>query len=160
MTDPLCIHCNCEALLVKGIEVYPHRPDLHEKPIWRCHVCDAHCGCHPGTELPLGRPGNAELRNARSEVHKILDPLWMNAWKLPEYGVERLAGQFERRAARRAINRRARIRTYLFLGHALNLKPEHAHTGELDLEQCREAWRVLSKQTPASIRTWARDRHL
>jgi hypothetical protein len=160
MTAPLCIHCGREAVLAKGKEIYPHRPDLHRKPFWRCFICDAYCGCHPGTKLPLGRPGNADLRNARTEVHKILDPLWKDAWKLPGYGVDKLDGTFQQKEARRAINRRARDRAYLFLGHAMKLAPEKTHTGEFDLDQCREAWRVLSKQTSESIRTWAKDRHL
>ena len=77
MTDHLpCTDCGCNTPdLVTGAVIYPHRPDLADKPIWLC-PCGAYCGCHPGTQDPLGSTAGPETRNARSYVHRVLDPLW------------------------------------------------------------------------------------
>lgn len=78
------IHCcECErkvfAHLVTGKEVYPHRKDLYNLPFWRCQRCKNFVGCHHKTQnrtKPLGVIANKELKKARLEIHKILDPLW------------------------------------------------------------------------------------
>lgn len=75
--------CACErkveARLTNGSEIYPHRPDLDKLPFWKCDVCNNYVGCHHKTEKPtqpLGNIPTKELREARSHIHKILDPLW------------------------------------------------------------------------------------
>ncbi len=75
--------CGCEekveARLTDGSEIYPHRNDLHELPFWRCAACGNYVGCHHKTKnrtAPLGCIPTPEIRKARQEIHKILDPLW------------------------------------------------------------------------------------
>ena len=75
--------CGCQgeiqARLTDGSEIYPHRPDLHTLPFWKCDSCKSYVGCHHKTEQrtkPLGNIPTAELRKARSHIHAILDPLW------------------------------------------------------------------------------------
>lgn len=75
--------CGCEqkitARLTNGGEVYPHRPDLHNLPFWRCDQCKLHVGCHHKTDdrtRPLGIIPTKELSAARSHIHALLDPLW------------------------------------------------------------------------------------
>ena len=77
--------CGCkkegQAFLTDGKKVYPHRPDLAELPFWMCFTCDNYVGCHHKTKnptKPLGNIPNAEMRNARQHIHKLIDPLWQN----------------------------------------------------------------------------------
>ena len=75
METVTCPYCNNPAVLVGGDVIYPHRPDLYEKKFWQCDPCDAYVGCHrPGVGYgdgtrPLGRLANAELREAKKNVH-------------------------------------------------------------------------------------------
>lgn len=78
------IHCcGCEkkvdARLTDGSEIYPHRPDLHKLPFWKCDACGNNVGCHHQTDRPtqpLGCIATKEIKNARQHIHKIIDPIW------------------------------------------------------------------------------------
>jgi len=76
-----CCECNkkVEARLTDGEEIYPNRRDLSVLPFWVCDECKGYVGCHHKTKNrtnPLGCIANQEMRKARIEIHKILDPLW------------------------------------------------------------------------------------
>ena len=76
-----CCECKKEvdARLTDGAEIYPHRPDLHTLPFWKCDSCKNYVGCHHKTKnrtKPLGCIPNQQIKNARKKIHKILDPLW------------------------------------------------------------------------------------
>ncbi len=71
-----CNYCGRTAELVDGSAIYPRRPALAHKRFYRCLPCDAYVGCHDGTENPLGRLANAELRREKMRVHAAFDPLW------------------------------------------------------------------------------------
>ncbi len=86
-----CGYCNRPAALVPSTRIYGRE---YGGPRWWCQDCDAHVGCHPGTDTPLGSLANAELRTARQRAHAVFDPLWKNgklggrSWlygKLAEY---------------------------------------------------------------------------
>lgn len=75
--------CGCQkdvnARLTNGAEIYPHRPDLKDVPMWKCDTCKNYVGCHHKTSKPtrpLGNIPTEALRNARKEIHKIVDPIW------------------------------------------------------------------------------------
>lgn len=77
--------CGCEAdveaRLTNGLEVYRHRPDLHTLPFWKCDACGNYVGCHHKTSAPTRPSGcipTREIRDARKEVHMVLDPLWQS----------------------------------------------------------------------------------
>lgn len=81
-----CCGCNekVEARLTNGAEIYPHRPDLHGLPFWRCDRCKNYVGCHHKTKnrtRPLGNIPTKELREARKHIHAILDPMWKSRGK-------------------------------------------------------------------------------
>ena len=86
MTDPITkqIHCcSCsirvDARLTNGVEIYPHRTDLHGLPFWRCDACSNYVGCHHKTANrtnPLGNIPTPAIRKARKHIHAILDPIW------------------------------------------------------------------------------------
>ncbi|MGI9484760.1 MAG: zinc-finger-containing protein [Geminicoccaceae bacterium] len=72
-----CLHCGGDCGLTEGVEIYPHRPDLADKQIWKCDPCQATVGCHPGTLNPLGHAADEPTRKARSNLHDLrLDLIW------------------------------------------------------------------------------------
>lgn len=111
----ICPYCRTTADLVSGGEVYPHRPDLHEKWFYRCTPCDARVGCHPDTKEPLGRMANAELRVAKMEAHEYFDMIWKRE----------CAGLMKRKEA------------YAWLAGAMGIDKNDCHIGMFDLEQCK-----------------------
>ncbi len=93
-----CCDCkkNIYAILTDGSDIYPHRHDLHDLPFWKCDTCGNYVGCHHKTKdrtRPLGCIPNDEIKNARKEIHKILDPLWRS-------------GQVDRRILYKDISKR------------------------------------------------------
>ena len=105
-----CPYCHSEAELVGGSAVYPHRKDLASKCFWMCKPCDAYVGCHPGTDKPLGRLANSELRRWKMLAHSKFDPLWRS-------------GSMSRSEA------------YSQLSKALGIPRSAAHIGMCDVEQ-------------------------
>jgi hypothetical protein len=77
-----CCGCQTEiqARLTDGKEIYLHRPDLWRLKFWRCPTCGNYVGCHAkgGGTTPLGSIPTPELRQARSVIHRLIDPLWRN----------------------------------------------------------------------------------
>lgn len=112
MPELLCPYCGKPAQLVGGNIIYPHREDLYEKKFWNCAPCQAYVGCHPGTETPLGRLANAELRRAKMAAHAAFDPLWKE-------------GGMSRKEA------------YAWLSQALNIPPDDCHMGMFDVNTCQ-----------------------
>lgn len=108
-----CDYCGEKAPLVKGREVYPHRPDLFDLNFYLCRPCDAYVGCHKGTTTPLGRLANAQLRDAKSRAHLIFDSLWKNK------------------------HFRSRTRAYNWLATQLKIKSSQCHIGMFDVQTCR-----------------------
>lgn len=80
-----CVGCSEEvtARLTDGEEIYPHRNDLYDKPLWKCDTCGNYVGCHDKTDdrtRPLGVIPTARLRTIRSHIHATIDPIWRNNW--------------------------------------------------------------------------------
>lgn len=147
---PVCAPCRRMTRLVSGRQIYGHRPDLWDKPIYVCDGCGAYVGCHEGTTKPLGTPAGPQLRDARIKLHeRMIDPLWETA---------DVSGLYvpEDEQARKVIRFAARGRVYAFLAHRMGLTKEQTHVSLFDLEQCRAAWRALQGVTYPEIREWAR----
>lgn len=116
--------CNCDidvdARLTNGAEVYPHRPDLAGLPFWRCDTCRSFVGCHHRTTdrtRPLGVIPSREIKRARSEIHRILDPIWKR-------------GKMKRGEVYDEIASRLGIKEY--------------HTAELrDIETARQTYQII-----------------
>lgn len=82
--------CGCGKVvaprLTDGRERYPHRPDLHDLPFWKCDACGNFVGCHHKTKnrtQPLGTIPTPRIRILRMQIHAELDPLWK------EFGLSR-----------------------------------------------------------------------
>jgi hypothetical protein len=142
--------CGSMPVLVDGRSIYGNRPDLWDKPMWKCTACpDSYVGCHPGTTDPLGFPADKGLRRARSMLHEHrIDPLWQNAVEVGGYEVEN-EGQ------RKGITMLARGRVYAFLASLLGIEREACHTALFDIATCRRAWVELGPVTYPEIRAWA-----
>lgn len=117
MPAPKCADCGSLATLTCGAEVYPHRPDLADKPVWVC-TCGARCGCHPDTIKPLGTPAGAETRIARMDAHRTFDVLWKS-------------GTMSRKAA------------YRWLAEQMDLHPDDCHIGMMDREQAEKVVTIV-----------------
>lgn len=109
----LCDYCQQEAKQVGGKEVYPHRPDLYDKQFFICWPCGARVGCHPDTNVPLGRLANAELRKMKSLAHQCFDPLWK------ERGIPR-------------------GKAYGLLAKSMNMSRKDCHIGLFDETLCKQ----------------------
>ena len=127
-----CCGCSAEmpARLTDGREIYPHRKDLASLPFWKCDTCKNHVGCHHKTKdrtRPLGNIPTPELRRARGEIHKILDPIW---------------------------KRQRMSRSALYAEIARRLGIDEYHTAELrTIQEARAAYRVIrSLEITAGVR--------
>lgn len=125
MVDPICVECTAMAEPVDSAVIYPHRPDLHGRVMFLCS-CGAYVGAHPGTDVPLGYPAGPETRRLRSQVHKLLDPLWEA--KMKRDGLRK--GQ-------------AREDGYTWLAAQLHLAREDTHVSHFTAAVCRQAIAIL-----------------
>ena len=126
MKKVCCDYCGKEAKLVYGDEVYPHRKDLHKSKFWECLPCDARVGVHRGTEVPLGRLANLELRMAKKAAHAAFDPFWRE-------------GTWSRSFA------------YTMLASAMRMKKENCHIGMFNEKQCQRVIDICNKGTVSNV---------
>jgi len=133
-----CPYCGSEVELVGATAVYPHRPELAGRHVWRCTACDAHVGCHAaGTRVhgrdgvetvsdgtvAMGRLANKELRAARIETHRLFDALWQ------------------------PLARMSRSEAYAWMARTLRLPPESAHIAGLDFDECVQLMHAIEDLT-------------
>ena len=113
-----CTACECyvDARLTSGKEIYPHRPDLADIPMWRCDACHNYVGTHWKSKeplKPLGVIADRDIMNARRHIHALLDPMWKT-------------GRIRRGRAYKYISKH--------LGYSY-------HTGEIrTIEEARKVW--------------------
>jgi hypothetical protein len=111
-----CPYCLGSAVLIDSKEIYGRSYGM----AYQCKPCKAYVGCHRGTEKPLGRLANAELRRYKQRAHKAFDPIW----KLnPMAGTKR--DQPNRKEA------------YLWLAGKLGIRLKDCHIGMFDVKQCK-----------------------
>jgi hypothetical protein len=111
--------------LVTGADVYRYRPDLADKPIWRCESCGAYTGCHPGTTKRVGRLANAKTRALKVAAHAAFDPMWQRE------GMSRTAA-------------------YRWLREQTGLPERDCHIGWMDDETLRRIPQLCAALTGAS----------
>ena len=125
--QPACDYCGAPADRVTGSEIYPHRNDLGHKVFWRCVPCQSWVGCHLGTDRPLGRLANAELRNWKRAARDAFDPLWR--------------GQTNNKKRQRE----AKSLAYAALARELGIPREEAHIGMMTVELCQRIVAIIEK---------------
>jgi hypothetical protein len=123
-----CPYCGDEAKLEDSSKIYRGRS---YGPAWICRkypVCDAYVGCHPGTEKPLGRLADRDLRAAKMKAHSALDPHWRRKVDLCGW---RKSG--------------ARKWAYRKLAKEMGISEDECHVGMFDVEQCARVIAICSK---------------
>lgn len=119
MAKVICPYCGERAEFVDSKIVY----GKSYGKIYLCRKCLAYVGVHKGTDKPLGRLANAELRYWKKAAHAAFDPVW-------KYG--RFRGY--RNAA------------YGWLAGRMGLPVEETHIGMFDVAQCKKAIQICRKE--------------
>lgn len=130
MNPPLiCPYCGSKALLRDSAMIYR---GYSYGWVWLCPKwpgCDSYVGCHKGTNKPLGRMANKELRDAKSEAHKAFDVIW-------------------RRVASGSGNEKfARVRAYAWLAEQLQILRKECHIGMMDVDTCRRVVDICNQNS-------------
>lgn len=115
---PACPYCGSPSRLADSQLVYGGRS---YGPIYICQRwpdCDSYVGCHPGTNHPLGRLANPQLRKSKRAAHAAFDPLWRGGLMV------------------------SRQEAYLWLSHKLGIPASKCHIGMFDVEQCEAVVRA------------------
>lgn len=121
--DVTCPYCNRPAVYVDSAVVYR---GVSFGMIYLCSPCLAWVGVHKGTDEPLGRLANAELRLWKKQAHAAFDPLWQRklALRRKQRGEEYKAVW-------------ARNSGYKWLAAQLGLTREECHIGLFDIDMCK-----------------------
>ncbi len=115
ITGRVCPYCAGKPQLMDSEAIYGRSYGL----IWACLSCSAWVGVHKGSERPLGRLANAELREWKKKAHAAFDPLWK---KKIAQGTKRF---------------QARTAAYEWLAGQMKLTRELCHIGMFDVRECR-----------------------
>ena len=119
MRDVQCPYCGKKAEYVDTIEIYGKSYGM----AYLCRPCDAFVGVHDGTDTPLGRLANRELRRWRNRAHAAFDPLW----QLGPY-------------------RRRRNDAYAWLAGKMGLTKEETHIAMFNVEQCKQVIQIMDNE--------------
>lgn len=112
MTKLTCPYCGGAAVLQDSAVLY-HGHSYGNA--WVCEnypECDAYVGCHRGTDEPLGRLANWELREFKKAAHACFDHLWQDG----------------------PMNR---TQAYAWLAAKLAIPEDDCHIGMFDVDTCR-----------------------
>lgn len=120
MQKAFCPYCGKRSEYVDSKAVYYKRS---YGMIYLCRPCDAYVGVHKGSDKPLGRLANAELRKWKHAAHVAFDPLW-----------ER--GRFRGR----------RNSAYHWLARQMGLPPESTHIGMFDVAECKRVIQICQQE--------------
>lgn len=120
MKEVYCDYCGRRAEFVDSKVVYGKSYGM----IYVCRSCMAYVGVHKGTNKPLGRLANAELRHWKKAAHIAFDPLW-------KYG--RFRGH--------------RNVAYGWLAQKMEIPVEKTHIGMFDVADCRRAIQIINNNT-------------
>lgn len=127
----ICPYCGNKPQLLNSSTVYQSSDDYGK--LWVCLDCQAWVGCHQGSDRPLGRLADKELRTWKMEAHNWFDPLWK---KKVEQGMKKYE---------------ARNAAYQYLADAMAIDKKVCHIGMFDIEQC--------KQVVSICKQWYRINH-
>jgi len=106
-----CPYCNAHAEYVDSAEVYGRSYGM----IYLCRPCDAYVGVYKGTNHPLGRLADAELRHWKKAAHASFDPLWKDS----RHGMKR-------------------SQAYKWLSEQMGIPKRKTHIGMFDIAQCKQ----------------------
>ena len=81
-------------------------------------TCDSYVGVHTGTDKPLGRMANAELREWKKRAHEVFDDLWKS-------------------------KRYSRHKAYRLASDMMGIPFDETHIGMFDVKQCQDLIKSL-----------------
>ena len=119
----ICRYCGGVIRLVPARKIYGASTDrlgLANENIYLCQNCNARVGCHKGTTRALGNVANEVLRLKRMEAHRVFDALWKSG-------------------------RMTRTGAYRWLAGELHLRPDRAHIGGFEMDQCQRVIELCEK---------------
>ena len=119
MRNVICDYCDTPAEFVDSAVIYGRGYGM----VYLCPRCGAYVGVHKGSDRPLGRLANAELREWKKAAHAAFDPLWKNG---PFQG--------KRKAA------------YQWLSEQIGLPIEKTHIGMFDVSMCQKVINLCSER--------------
>lgn len=119
----LCDYCKKQAEYVDSSAVYRRSYGM----IYLCRTCSAWVGVHRGTDKPLGRLANAELRDWKKKAHATFDPLWQAKLKLRR---EQRGSDYKKHWARGSA--------YKWLSEQLGISKKDCHIGMFDVDKCKK----------------------
>lgn len=120
MKEVTCPYCGKLAEYVDSAEVY-HGTSYGM--IYLCRPCKAYVGVHRGTDQPLGRLADADLRRWKRAAHAAFDPLWQR-------------GPFQHR----------RQAAYHWLAQQMGLPVEQTHIGMFDIDHCKTVISICNQR--------------
>lgn len=74
-----CPYCESDVLFTSNQVIYGK--EFGNGKCYKCTQCDAYVGVHNGTNIPLGRLANKELRELKKQAHALFDPVWKSKQK-------------------------------------------------------------------------------
>ena len=119
----ICRYCGGVIKLIPAKMVYgesTRRLGMEGEYLYQCQNCNARVGCHKGTTRPLGNVANEVLRLKRMEAHRVFDALWKSG-------------------------RMTRTGAYRWLAGELHLRPDRAHIGGVEMDQCQKVIELCEK---------------
>lgn len=116
MMQVFCPYCGRQAEFVDSKVVYGRSYGM----IYLCRPCDAYVGVHKGTDKPLGRLADKELRNWKMAAHDAFDHLWKS-------------------------RKMKRNQAYKWLAERMGLSVEETHIGMFDIAQCKKVIEICNQ---------------
>lgn len=69
-----CPYCGSKVIYTSNAKIYGK--EYGNGKCYKCINCDAYVGVHTGTDIPLGRIANKELRQLKKQCHDLFDRTW------------------------------------------------------------------------------------
>lgn len=139
MREVICPYCGKPAEYVSSTEIYGGRD---YGMAYLCRADKAYVGVHKGTDRPLGRLANKELRQWKQKAHAAFDPLWEAKFKKRHGGGEGKSGRPGGPHYKKAY---ARNSAYKWLANELEIPRPDCHIGMFDVEQCKRVVELCSR---------------
>ena len=85
----VCNYCESDVVYTSNAEIYGR--EYGNGKCYKCTKCDAYVNVHNGTDIPMGRLANKELRELKKKCHFLFDPVWKNVRLTRSAAYQRLA---------------------------------------------------------------------
>jgi hypothetical protein len=115
LKNVICDYCGTPAEFIDSAAIYGKSYGM----VYRCPNCGAYVGCHKGTDKPLGRLANKELRTWKMKAHDAFDPIWKS-------------------------HKMRRPAAYKWLSEQMGIPWDKTHIGMFDIEQCKQVIKICN----------------